>query len=70
MRGMFSALLRPPLVWFAAAETVPAAIAGIYGMNFSHMPELNWTFGYPAAIASMLLLTIGLYTWFKRRDWL
>jgi magnesium transporter len=34
------------------------------------MPELNWTFGYPAAIGSMLLLTIGLYVWFRRRDWL
>ena len=45
-------------------------IAGIYGMNFTHMPELNWTFGYPAAIGSMLLLTVVLYTWFKRRDWL
>ena len=45
-------------------------IAGIYGMNFTHMPELNWTFGYPAAIGSMLLLTIVLYTWFRRRDWL
>jgi magnesium transporter len=45
-------------------------VAGIYGMNFTHMPELNWTFGYPAAIGTMLLLTIVLYTWFKRRDWL
>ncbi|MFL6241795.1 MAG: magnesium/cobalt transporter CorA [Acidimicrobiia bacterium] len=45
-------------------------IAGIYGMNFKNMPELGWSFGYPAAIGSMLLLTIVLYTWFKRRDWL
>jgi len=45
-------------------------IAGIYGMNFESMPELSWAFGYPAAIGSMLLLTIVLYTWFKRRDWL
>jgi len=45
-------------------------IAGIYGMNFKDMPELGWSFGYPAAIGSMLLLTIVLYTWFKRRDWL
>ena len=43
-------------------------IAGIYGMNFDHMPELSWSFGYPAAIGSMLVLTIVLYTWFKRRD--
>jgi len=39
-------------------------------MNFKDMPELGWSFGYPAAIGSMLLLTIVLYTWFKRRDWL
>jgi magnesium transporter len=45
-------------------------IAGIYGMNFTHMPELDWVFGYPLAILSMLALTIFLYTWFKRRDWL
>jgi magnesium transporter len=45
-------------------------IAGIYGMNFTHMPELDWALGYPLALASMLTLTIVLYTWFKRRDWL
>jgi magnesium transporter len=45
-------------------------IAGIYGMNFTHMPELDWVFGYPLALASMLALTVFLYTWFKRRDWL
>jgi magnesium transporter len=45
-------------------------IAGIYGMNFRNIPELNWTFGYPAALGSMLALTIFLYTWFRRRNWL
>jgi magnesium transporter len=45
-------------------------IAGIYGMNFESMPELNWKFGYAFAVGSMLALTIFLYTWFKRRDWL
>ncbi len=45
-------------------------IAGIYGMNFKDIPELNWTFGYPLALGTMLALTIFLYTWFKRRDWL
>jgi magnesium transporter len=45
-------------------------IAGIYGMNFTHMPELDWVLGYPLALLSMLALTIFLYTWFKRRDWL
>jgi magnesium transporter len=45
-------------------------IAGVYGMNFTHMPELNWTFGYPMALGFMLALTVFLYTWFRRRDWL
>jgi magnesium transporter len=45
-------------------------IAGIYGMNFTHMPELNWTLGYPFALGTMLALTIFLYTWFRRRNWL
>jgi len=45
-------------------------IAGIYGMNFRDIPELNWTFGYPFALGTMLALTIFLYTWFRRRNWL
>jgi magnesium transporter len=45
-------------------------IAGIYGMNFKEIPELDWAFGYPFALGLMLALTIFLYTWFKRRDWL
>jgi magnesium transporter len=45
-------------------------IAGIYGMNFRTIPELDWAFGYPFALGLMLTLTIVLYTWFKRRDWL
>jgi magnesium transporter len=45
-------------------------IAGIYGMNFRHMPELNSRFGYPLALASMLLMTIGLVAYFRRKKWL
>ncbi len=45
-------------------------IAGIYGMNFEHMPELDWRLGYPMALGMMVALTISLYTLFKRRDWL
>jgi magnesium transporter len=45
-------------------------IAGIYGMNFEHMPELRWQYGYVIALASMLALTVVLYTYFKRRDWI
>jgi magnesium transporter len=45
-------------------------IAGIYGMNFKHMPELGWELGYPGALASMLVVTSGLYVWFRHKDWL
>ena len=45
-------------------------IAGIYGMNFSHMPELRWYFGYPMALGMMVVLSFVLYRVFKRRDWL
>jgi magnesium transporter len=45
-------------------------IAGIYGMNFSHMPELSWKLGYPMALGMMALLSGGLYWVFRRRDWL
>jgi magnesium transporter len=45
-------------------------IAGIYGMNFKDIPELDWTFGYPMALGTMLALTLFLYFWFKKRNWL
>ncbi len=45
-------------------------IAGIYGMNFAHMPELDWTLGYPMALGMMVVLSVGLYRMFRGRDWL
>ncbi len=45
-------------------------IAGIYGMNFSDMPELRWRFGYPLALGLMAILTVALYRMFRRRGWL
>ena len=53
-----------------AIAAVPTAIAGIYGMNFKHMPELTWSFGYPAAILLMALICFGLYRRFKQAGWL
>ncbi len=48
----------------------PTLIASIYGMNFVHMPELNWGFGYPMAIG-MMLVSVGVPIWlFRRRGWL
>ena len=45
-------------------------VAGIYGMNFEHMPELGWQLGYPFALGIMATITIVGYRMFKRRDWL
>ncbi|HSB87983.1 MAG TPA: magnesium transporter CorA family protein [Ilumatobacteraceae bacterium] len=45
-------------------------IAGIYGMNFRHMPELDWKLGYPMALGMMAVLSVSLYRVFRRRDWL
>lgn len=45
-------------------------IAGIYGMNFAHMPELGWKYGYPIALSSMVVVGFVLYFYFKKRKWL
>ena len=58
------------LAAWAAIIAVPTLIAGVYGMNFQHMPELGWTLGYPAAMAVMLGTCVGLYVHFKRSGWL
>ncbi len=48
----------------------PTLVASIYGMNFQHMPELSWRFGYPAALALMFLAGFAPYWYFKRKGWL
>jgi len=45
-------------------------VAGIYGMNFKNMPELDWVFGYPLAVALMVVVDIWLYVRFKKSHWL
>ena len=45
-------------------------IVGIYGMNFEFMPELEKKYGYPAVLAAMGLVTICIYQWFRRKEWL
>ncbi|MET8076108.1 magnesium/cobalt transporter CorA [Streptomyces sp. NPDC005303] len=55
---------------WAAMAAIPTMIAGIYGMNFDHMPELHWVWAYPAVIALMGVLEVLLYRTFKRRGWL
>lgn len=49
---------------------IPTLIAGIYGMNFEWMPELHDRYGYPMALGAMLLVMLGLYAMFKRKNWL
>jgi magnesium transporter len=58
------------LTSWAAIILVPTLIAGIYGMNFRHMPELEWYLGYPLALGLMALSAMILYRAFKRRGWL
>ncbi|MBW8700087.1 Magnesium transport protein CorA [Streptomyces sp. MBT84] len=55
---------------WAAILFAPTLVGTIYGMNFSHMPELHWGFGYPFAIGLMGVVCASLYVIFKRRDWL
>jgi magnesium transporter len=49
---------------------VPTFIASVYGMNFEHMPELHWRFGYPLCLAVMALVALSLVQFFRRIDWL
>ena len=53
-----------------ALVAVPTMIAGVYGMNFEHMPELDWTFGYPVSIALMAGIDAFLFTRFRKAGWL
>jgi magnesium transporter len=55
---------------WAAIAAVATIITGIYGMNFRHMPELGWVFGYPLAIAIMAITVVVLRWYFKRVGWL
>ena len=55
---------------WAAILFAPTLIGTIYGMNFDSMPELHWRFGYPMAVALMLLISLVLYAVFKRRRWI
>ncbi|WP_369168148.1 magnesium/cobalt transporter CorA [Streptomyces sp. R28] len=55
---------------WAAMAAIPTMIAGIYGMNFDHMPEIRWLWSYPVLIVAMAALEVLLYRLFKRRGWL
>lgn len=53
-----------------AVGAVPTVVGAIYGMNFSHMPELDWAFGYPAVMAGTGVICAAVYLRFKRSGWL
>ncbi|MFC4555482.1 magnesium and cobalt transport protein CorA [Georgenia faecalis] len=55
---------------WAAILFAPTLVGTVYGMNFTHMPELDWTYGYPLAIGAMVAMGAVLYVIFKRHDWL
>ena len=58
------------LAAWAAIFAIVTAFAGLWGMNFKYMPELEWKYGYPMALTIMVLVCVGLYRRFKRSGWL
>jgi magnesium transporter len=55
---------------WVAIWAVPTLLAGIYGMNFRHMPELGWRFAYPVVLVIMVAVCLSLYRGFRRSGWL
>src|SRR5690606_32966359 len=73
MIGLMSLEQNNVIKIFAVLSVVlmpPTVIASIYGMNFRNMPELDWTFGYPFALAIMLAAAVLPYLFFKWKRWL
>ncbi len=60
--------MRAISAWVAMAA-VPTLVAGIYGMNFDHLPELHWKFGYPLVLCGMALVAGAMYRGFKKSGW-
>lgn len=58
------------LAAYAALVAVPTMVAGVYGMNFANMPELQWAYGYPTALASMILIDVYLVFRFRKAGWM
>jgi len=58
------------LAAYAALVAVPTMVAGVYGMNFKHMPELDWSLGYPFAVGLMVVIDGFLFTRFRKAGWL
>ena len=58
------------LASYAALIAIPTLIVGIYGINFEHMPELHWAYGYPLVLGMMAAIDVYLYYRFKKANWL
>jgi len=58
------------LAAYGALVAVPTLIAGIYGMNFEHMPEIQWEHGYPVSLISMVVIDLYLFYRFRKAKWL
>jgi magnesium transporter len=54
---------------FAALLSVPAVLAGLLGMNFKNLPGVDWTYGWEALAASVLIIDAAIFVNFKRRHW-
>ncbi|MER5771019.1 magnesium and cobalt transport protein CorA [Streptomyces sp. NPDC001985] len=61
--------MRKITAW-AAIVAVPTMVCGVYGMNFDHMPELRWTYGYPLVIGVMVTACVAIHRSFRRNGWL
>ncbi|MFJ9540761.1 magnesium and cobalt transport protein CorA [Streptomyces sp. NPDC101225] len=61
--------MRKITAW-AAVIAVPTMVCGVYGMNFDHMPELHWTFGYPLVLGVISIACLALHRGFRRNGWL
>ena len=56
--------------WAAVIFLPPTLVAGVFGMNFHYMPELDWRYGYPLSLALMFVTAVGPYLYFKKRGWI
>jgi magnesium transporter len=61
--------MRKITAW-AAIVAVPTMVCGVYGMNFEHMPELRWTYGYPLVLGVIAVACFGIHRTFRRNGWL
>ena len=63
-------LVTKKLAGYAALLAVPTLLVGVWGMNFKHMPELEWQFGYPLSLALMIAIDVWLWFRFRKINWL